>query len=78
MSAEQEIFHQALARGLDRALNGESRGSERQTGFFLLVFPFNSEGECNYVSNANPADALKFFRYQVARLEGRLGKGGSA
>jgi hypothetical protein len=42
----------ALAGALDKILNDEARGEDRNVGFVLMVFPIHSfDGRCNYVSN---------------------------
>ena len=62
---------QALARELDIAFNGTARGSDRKTGFVLLVFPFGEkEGRCNYISNgADRRDMIKLLREQANRFD---------
>lgn len=61
-----------IAGTLDWIFNGDARGSERETGFVLLVFPFGSEpGRCNFISNgADRADLAVLFREMAARFEG--------
>lgn len=69
----------AVAAGLDKIFNGDSKGSARKNGFVLLVFPFGSEGRCNYISNgADRRDIVVMMKEQIARFEGRLAEGGSA
>ena len=60
-----------LARMLDGYFNGEARGSERQVGFVLLVFPFGeNNGRCNYISNgADRAEIVKLLREQANRFD---------
>ena len=42
----------AMAKAIDLAFNGKTRGADRDWGFVLLVFPFGSKaGRCNYISN---------------------------
>lgn len=67
----REMMNQ-LARDLDQIFNGPQRGAARQTGFVLLVFPFNGhEGRCNYISNgADRKDICTLFREQIRRFEG--------
>lgn len=62
----------AVARGLDEFFNGSQRGSQRQTGFVLLVFPFNDHGgRCNFISNgADRSDIIVLFREMIRRFEG--------
>jgi hypothetical protein len=62
-----------IARGLDRMLNGERRGKDRQTGFVLLVFPYGEkEGRCNYISNgADRRDIVTMMKEQIKRFEGQ-------
>jgi len=62
----------ALARGLDKALNGDAKGNDRQNGFVLLVFPFEGrDGRCNYISNGARHDIVTLMREQIARFEGQ-------
>lgn len=60
-----------LARMLDKVFNGTAQGSDRKTGFVLLVFPFGEkEGRCNYISNgADRRDVLKLLQEQAKRFE---------
>jgi len=62
----------ALARGLDGILNGEDSNKPKQTGFVLMVFPFEGhEGRCNYISNANRRDIVTMLKEQLKRFEGQ-------
>lgn len=66
----------ALAEGLDEALNGVTPGlpkGKRTTGFVLLVFPFEGhEGRCNYISNgADRKDIVTLMKEQIKRFEGQ-------
>jgi len=62
-----------LAAGLDSAFNGQRRGKARDTGFVLLMFPFNAtEGaRTNYISNADRRDIIVALKEIVARFEGQ-------
>lgn len=62
-----------VAAGLDRIFNGEAKGSAKQTGFVLLVFPFGEkEGRCNYISNgADRKDIVTMMKEQIKRFEGQ-------
>src|SRR5262250_1715400 len=62
-----------LARFLDEQFNGETHGSDRKTGFVLLVFPYgNTDGRCNFISNgADRRDIVTLFREMIARFEGQ-------
>src|SRR5690242_152088 len=62
---------QEIARSLDMILNGNLRGSDKTTGFVLLVFPYGEkEGRCNYISNgADRADIIKLLREQANRFD---------
>jgi len=61
-----------IAHVLDEMFNGEATGSDRQTGFVLLVFPYGEkEGRCNYISNgADRHDIVTLLREQIGRFEG--------
>lgn len=63
----------ALAQGLDQALNGDARGADRKIGFVLLAFPFSGhEGRANYISNgADRKEIVTLFKEQIARFEGQ-------
>jgi hypothetical protein len=65
-----------LARLLDRMFNGGLKGSDRPTGFVLMVFPFDGpgrgDGRCNYISNgADRADVVTLMKEMIARFEGQ-------
>lgn len=67
-----------LAVLLDDYFNGPSLQGlprrKRQTGFVLLVFPFNEvngEGRCNYISNAERRDIVVMLKEQIKRFEGQ-------
>ena len=61
-----------LARRLDYAFNGNAKGSDRKTGFVLLVFNFGDEGRCNFISNgADRKDICTMFKEMIARFEGQ-------
>lgn len=64
----------ALARGLDDALNGQSQGNDRKVGFCLLTFNFDdfAAGRVNYISNADRADMIAAVKSWLARAEGRV------
>jgi hypothetical protein len=62
----------AIVRALDETLNQGKSGNDRETGFVLMVFPFNSNGRCNYMSNgANRQDVITLMREMIARFEGQ-------
>jgi hypothetical protein len=61
------------ARMLDKMFNGDLKGSDRQVGFVLLIFPFDDhQGRCNYISNgAGRLDIVAMLKEQIKRFEGR-------
>ena len=63
---------QSLARHADKTLNGNVGRS--RNGFVILAFPFDklSDGQVNYVSNAQREDIIVSLKEIIARLEGRL------
>lgn len=65
-----------VARAIDELFNGEAKGKNRTTGFFLLVFPFGeTEGRCNYISNgADRRDIIKLLREQADKFDEQLKK----
>ena len=67
-----------IAQGLDKIFNGELKGPARQTGFVLLVFPFDEvvtrggQSRCNFISNgADRKDIVALFKEMIARFEGQ-------
>lgn len=79
----EERYHRdmnAVAAGLDEIFNGDARGSDRKTGFVLLVFPFGStDGRCNYISNgADRKDIVVMLKEQIAQFEGQPEMSGRA
>lgn len=69
----------ALAHGIDEVLNGEAGAKNKDTGFVLLVFPFEGhEGRCNYISNAQRADIVVLLKEQLSRFEGQAEVSGTA
>src|SRR5262245_56094923 len=74
----------AIAAALDKTFNGPDAGprsraeliDKRQTGFVLLVFPFNelAQGDtrCNFISNgADRRDVVVLMKEMIARFEGQ-------
>jgi hypothetical protein len=70
---EPEYFRKmnGAALALDHLFNGEASGDARETGFVLLVFPFDKvDCRCNFISNgADRKDVVKLFREFAARFE---------
>jgi hypothetical protein len=58
---EQDAYMREVAKALKTALPG--------MGFALLVFPFDSPGTANYISNGRREDMIKAMKETVARLE---------
>jgi hypothetical protein len=59
-----------LAGVIDRYLN-HGKMPMRDTGFVLLVFPFNDHGgRCNYISTAERQDVIVLLKEQLARFQG--------
>jgi len=75
----QVIINQA-ARGVEVALNGVARGIARQTGFVLMVFPFDRvKMMVNYIDNGiKREDLIVLMREQLAILEGQPETSGRA
>lgn len=65
----------AIAQGLDEVFNGEAVGSQRKTGFVLLVFPFGEDdmrNRCNFISNgADRRDVVVLMKEMIRRFEGQ-------
>jgi len=68
----------AMAHALDEIFNGVKRGKDRQTGFVLLVFPFDQDGHapkdgrCNFISNgADRRDVVTLMKEMIRRFEGQ-------
>jgi hypothetical protein len=73
-----------VAQALDKVFNGKDAAprsrqemvDKRQTGFVLLVFPFESvakgDSRCNFISNgADRKDVVALFKEMIARFEGQ-------
>jgi hypothetical protein len=60
-----------VARAIDKMFNGDLRGDDRKTGFVLLVFPFDGEDQCNYISNGDRQDVIVMMKEQIKRFEGQ-------
>jgi hypothetical protein len=63
----------AVVHTIDELFNGHAGGSDRKTGFVLLVFPFgDTTGRCNFMSNgADRRDIVTLFKEMIARFEGQ-------
>lgn len=73
---QQQYYDQmnAVAKGLDDIFNGKNRKGTPETGFVLLVFPFNEadSGRCNFISNgADRKDLVILMKEMIARFEGQ-------
>lgn len=69
----------ALARGIDEAINGDLEKPDRHNGFVLMVFPLEGhEGRCNYISNGKREDIVTLFKAQIKRFEGQPDVSGHA
>lgn len=70
----------AVAGALDQMFNGDAKGSDREVGFVLMVFPFgSSDGRCNYISNgADRRDIVVLMKEMIARFEGQPEMSGRA
>ena len=74
VQAEHHAVMNALAHGVDEALNGPRQiGIKPKLGFVLLVAEFGriDGGRVNYISNGNREDMLAMCREYLARAEGR-------
>jgi hypothetical protein len=72
-----------IASALDYVFNGAAKGSDRKTGYVLMVFPFAEfaagDSRCNYISNgADRKDVVTLMREMIARFEGQPEQKGSA
>lgn len=70
----------AVMATLDELMNGEKRGSDREVGIVVLMFPFGStDGRCNFISNgADRSDIVTLFKEMIARFEGQPEMKGNA
>ena len=60
----------ALAKGIDAAINGGATGNKQRNGFVLLVFPLGTKpGRCNYVSNAVRTDVRALLQDQLDHFD---------
>jgi hypothetical protein len=73
VSEEYRLQMQAVAEGVDRIFNGTARGTNRKTGFVIMVFPYGDhDGRCNYMSNgADRKDIVVLMKEMIARFEGQ-------
>jgi hypothetical protein len=82
ISEEYRAKMNDLAHVLDEFFNGDKRGLDRENGFILMVFPFDSlhggDPRCNYISNANREDIVNLLKEQLARFEGQPQMAGKA
>lgn len=71
-----------VARAVDSVFNGKKRGSERETGFVLLVFPYGEtefENRTNYISSgADRKDIVVMMKEMIRRFECQPGVSGTA
>jgi hypothetical protein len=73
IAPEYALLMNTIAETLDDLFNGDDkrRGAKKQTGFVLLVFPFDAPKGCNFISNgANRWDIVKLFKEVIARWGG--------
>jgi hypothetical protein len=64
----------ALAKGIDNALNGkDTPKADKKVGFFLGVFNFGDidAARFNYISNANRDDIIVLLKEMRAKFEGQ-------
>lgn len=63
----------AVMATLDEFMNGDAKGTDRQTGIVVLMFPFGAtDGRCNFISNgADRNDLVVLFKEMIARFEGQ-------
>ena len=59
----------AVMQTIDHFFNGEDE--PKKIGIILMVFPFDSDGRCNYMSNANRDDVVVMLKEQIKRFEGQ-------
>ena len=69
---------QALATALDRTLNGDLKGTDRNVCFTLLVTDFNKGTRVNYISNGMREDIVVMLKEVLARFEGQPEQSGHA
>lgn len=58
-----------LAGVIDQIFNGHRRGSSREVGFVLLVFPFNVPANVNYIANSERVHTAVLLRELLKRWE---------
>lgn len=63
----------AIASALDKFLNGNTTGEDREVGFVLMVFKYGEvteDSRCNYISNgANRKDVVTLMKEMISRFE---------
>lgn len=69
--SDQKAYFNALASGIDDALNGP--GGPKKVAFCLFVAEFGKidGGRVNFVSNGDRADMIAMVKEWLARTEGR-------
>ena len=66
----------AVMQSVDQFFNGDDE--PKQIGIILMVFPFDSGGRCNYMSNAKREDVVIMLKEQIKRFEGQPEMKGTA
>ena len=72
IQAQYHAAMNALAEGVDKVLNGNTR--PRHTAFVILVAGFGQidGGRVNYISNGSREDMIAMMKEYIARNEGRF------
>lgn len=75
MASQPIEIMNALAQGLDDALNGDAHGDDRKVGFVLLTYNIGDLGKdrlnhVNYVGNGDRKDVYAALKELIARWDG--------
>jgi len=75
--ATTDEMMQALASGIDEALNGTGPRSGHKVGFVLLTFPLGELGKdrlnlVNYIGNGDRKDVYAALKELLARWDGQI------
>lgn len=67
---QMQLITEEIMRELGVSINGAIREYFPNSGFVLLVFPFNNPGIANYLSNAERQSMVVALKEAAKRLEG--------
>jgi hypothetical protein len=68
---EMQQATEEIMRELDVNINAALKHYFPGSGFTLIVFPFNTPGICNYITNAERSSMIEALKETISRLEQR-------